>query len=150
MDFLHINNKKIQIQGGRKMTPEKVEELMRLKDLVITFLNDLLGVFLVDGLSLEWQQLVKVSIIVLVFAFLFLVLWFLGRLLNHVIKPLVESLSTKPEYIMVALLSMLLLFFTSEIAFGQGFIAMFAFFTLPYVYDWLKTNQKKNQERRIE
>jgi len=132
------------------MTPEKVEELMRLKDLVISFLNDLLGVFLVDGLSLEWQQLVKVSIIILVFAFLFLILWFLGRLLNHVIKPLVESLSQKPEYVMVALLSILLLVFTTNLTFGQSFIAMLLFFTLPYAYDWLKNSQQKNQERRYE
>ena len=133
------------------MTPERVEELVRLKDLVISFLNDLLGVFLVEGLSLEWQQLVKVSIIVLVFAFLFLILWFLGRLLNHVIRPLVESLSGKPEYLMVALLSVLLLVFSDKLTFGQGFVAMLMFFGLPYGYDWLmKRENRKNQERRFE
>lgn len=133
------------------MTPEKVEELMRVKDLVISFLNDLLGVFLVEGLSVEWQQLVKVSIIVLVFAFLFLILWFLGRLLNDVIRPMVESLSGKPEYVMVALLSILLLIFTADLKFGQAFMAMLIFFIIPYGYDWLiKRQPQKNQERRIE
>ena len=133
------------------MTPERVEELTRLKDLVISFMNDLLGVFLVEGLSLEWQQAVKLSIIVLVFAFLFLILWFLGRLLNHVIKPIVESLSQKPEYVMVALLSILLLLFSKEVNFAQSFVAMLLFFTLPYSYDWLmKRQSQKNQEKRKE
>lgn len=129
------------------MTGDKIELLRQLKDLVICFLQELMAVFITVEVAPEKQQLAKLAMVILTIALIALLFWFVYSLVSHVLKPLIESLSKEPAYILMIVMAVLLLFFTSQVTFRAGCTGLFFFILLYYVYDWNKNQSKKQSEK---
>lgn len=70
------------------------------------------------------------------------------KVINKVIEPLIKSISQSPERVFYLILAVLLLFFTSEVTFQGGCIALFIFLALEIGYRWYKDNQTNQQNDR--
>jgi hypothetical protein len=125
-----------------------LEMLKQVKDLVISFLRELMSVFVVDGLLPQEQQLAKLAIVILAIVFLAVLFWLITKLVIVILKGPIDSLSKDPIYVMAVIMSVLLLFFTSQVTFKSGCFALIFFVLVHYGNDWLKNQQKKNSDER--
>lgn len=100
------------------------------RDLLIDFLEKFLNLFLVKGVSVETQQLVKVLIFSI--ALLFFVVFF--AIIVKVLKLATESMQGSPEYVFFIIMTILVFSFTSGFSFGGACTAIFFFLLLGLAY----------------
>ncbi len=130
------------------MWAEKIEQLKSLTDWLLEVANRLMNIFLVEGVSAEHQQLVKIGVVFLFMLFI-LGLVFMGyKIISQVIEPLIKSLSQTPERVFYLILASLLLFFTSDVSFQGGCIALFIFLAIEIGYRWYKDSQATQKNDR--
>ena len=118
------------------MVVEKYANLKEFLNILIDFLNKLFSVFLVEGSSLQFQQIVKISVLVILLVFICLIILFLYKIIDQSLKPLITSVSQKSEYVLYLLLAMLLLFFTSAVSFKMAATALGCFIGIHFVYNY--------------
>jgi len=115
---------------------EKYANLKEFLSILIDFLNKFFSVFLVEGSSLQFQQIVKISALVILLAFICLIILFIYRIIDQSLKPLIASVSQKSEYVLYLLLATLLLFFTSAVSFKTAATALGCFIGIHFVYNY--------------
>jgi len=109
------------------MTPEKLEQLKPYTDFLINFVNDLLAVLMVEGISAEFQQVVKVFTMGLLLMLFLGLVSFLIKFIGSVLRPVAEGLGQKPEYVMYVIFAVLILFFTTKVTFPAAVLVLFLF-----------------------
>jgi hypothetical protein len=118
------------------MVAEKYANLREFLAVIIDFANNFFCVFLVEGSSLQLQQIVKIAVLVILLAFVFLVILFLYKIINNSLRPLIASVSQKSEYVLYLLLVVLLLFFTTAVTFKTAATALGCFIALHFAYNY--------------
>lgn len=109
------------------MTPERLQELKPYTDFILAFINDLLKVFTVEGLSPEYQQMVRIFSMGLLLILVLALANITAKFIVGVIRPMLESLGRRSEYMLYVVFACLLLFFTSRVNFWAGCAALLVF-----------------------
>jgi hypothetical protein len=107
---------------------------------LLVFLEKFLNLFIVEGISIEIQQLVKVSILIILLLFLAILASVLISIISKLLKPTIESMQGHPEYIFLTILSILVFSFTDDISFGNILAAIFILSLVALAYQYLKQN----------
>jgi hypothetical protein len=125
---------------------EQLSELIEsYLNLFIKFLQELSDVFLIQGVSLEFQQAAKLFFLLLVLFFALGIIVMITKVLSslltaisNIFGKIFESMSKRPSYIFYVVMAVLLIFFTSDVSFGAGCFALFIFLAMEMAYRGIK------------
>jgi len=94
-------------------------------DDLIVFSEKFINLFIVDGVSIEIQQMVKVLILIFFLLFIVLLANVLFSIISKLLKPVIENMEGHPEYMFYTILSILVFSFTDVVSFGDVLAAIF-------------------------
>lgn len=101
-----------------------------IKEWFMQFVQDFIAIFLVPGMEPQWEQVVKLCamgmILVLMLGLISLVL----RFMTNIVRPLIEVLGQRPDYLLFAVIAALLLLFTSPVNFLSACAALLIFVSI--------------------
>lgn len=132
------------------MTTGQMEQIKLLVDWLLDVVNRGLNIFLVEGVSADIQQLVKMFVVFMFVMIVLILVLVVLRLIIKIIEPLIHSLSQNTAYVFYLILAVLLLFFTSPVSFKNGCLALVCFIILELGYRYYRDKLQARKSREKE
>ena len=117
----------------------RTEIIGNLGSPIIGFLEKFLNLFLVEGVSVGTQQLIKV--LILFIALLFIVVFF--TIVFKFLKIWIVSMEGHSEYIFFIIMTILVFSFTGDFSFGGACVAIFLFLLLELICKSISKHKQK-------
>jgi Ca2+/Na+ antiporter len=119
-------------------------------DDLIAFLEKFLNIFIVDGVSIEIQQSVKVLILIVSLLFIVILASVLVSIISKLLKPVIESMAGQPQYMFYTILSILVFSFTGDISFGNVLTAVVILSLLILAYQYIIKPKPNTEKEKVE
>jgi hypothetical protein len=127
------------IPEGYEIMKNQSEIIENFDGSLIGFLEKFLNLFLVEGVSVEAQQLIKISILFI--TILLIVLFFV--IVFKFLKIWIESMQRHPEYIFFIIMTVLVFSFAGDFSFGGACLAIFFFLLLGHIFKLISKHKSK-------
>ena len=88
-------------------------------------LNNIMNVFLVNGLSIEIQQVLKFAFLLIGVIVLLTIINLTIKLITHILSPIVTNLGKNVEYLFYTIVAVLIFTFTKDVTFGTASFVLF-------------------------
>ncbi len=123
-------------------------------DYYLSMIEKFINIFIVNGVDLDSQQNVKVTILISGVVLIILLGYLLVNVISKLVNPVMSNLRNNAEYIFYIVIAIISLIFIKEISFG-GLCTFFFFFSLmTFTYKYMMrekpesaNDSKKNHPR---
>ena len=118
-------------------------------DELIVFLEKFIHLFIVEGVTIEIQQSVKVLILIISLLFIVILASVLVSVISKLLKPVIDSMEGHPAYMFYTILSILVFAFTSEVTFGNILTAIIILSLLILAYQYINQPKPNTTDKKV-